>query len=128
MIHHLLPSDLLQFQMEQKRLHLPGFVALLLSPNGTGAPRVHAVADRHGQSEELLGVRVLAVQLLSGVSVLNIHLDELHPRLVLVERWCVAVQATHAPTTQDEIKLVQLPLLQGENVDTAVHQDAASQK
>lgn len=91
------------------------FPALVLLPQAVLPPRVQAVADRHGQTQELLGVRVLlAVQLLSGVSLLAIHLDELHPWLVLVEGWGVAGQPTHAPAGQDEVKLVQLPLLQGQ--------------
>lgn len=83
-------------------------------PNGIGTPRVHAVADRQGQTEQLQGVRVLAVQLLSSVPTLNGHLYELHPRLVSVELRRVAGQAAHAPTTQDKIEIVQLPLLQGQ--------------
>lgn len=52
----ILDNDSSLCVIEQKRLHLPLVFALLLLPNGTGAPRVHAVADRHGQTEELLGV------------------------------------------------------------------------
>lgn len=51
----ILDNDSSLCVIEQKRLHLPLVFALLLLPNGTGA-RVHAVADRHGQTEELLGV------------------------------------------------------------------------
>lgn len=108
-------SDWLIYKLN--RNIFPFHNTLHLLPNGIGAHRVHAVADRQGQTEQLQGVRVLAVQLLSF---LNIHLYELHPRLVSVELRCVAGQATHAPTTQDEVEIVQLPLLQGHNFSMSV--------
>lgn len=91
-------------------------------PDGIGAPYVHVVADGVGQTQEPLGVRALVVFLLSGLRVLSIHLDELHQWLVLVEICCVRRQATHTSTAQDEVQLVQLPLLRGHKYACCVQQ------
>lgn len=79
-------------------------------PDSVGAANVHVVAGRLGQTQEPLGVWGLGVFLCS-VHVLSIHLDEFHPWLVLVEIWCVSRQTAYSSTVQDEIQLVQFPLL-----------------
>lgn len=58
------------------------------------------------QTQQPLGVRHLAVPPVFGVSIFSSYLDNLHPRLVLIELGSVRRQST-----QDEIQLVELPLL-----------------
>lgn len=67
--------------------------------------------NRMGQTQQPLGVWLLAVLLSLGVWILSLHLDNFHPRLVLEEIGRVSRQAAHNSTAQDEIQLIKLPLL-----------------
>lgn len=64
------------------------------------------------ETNEPLSVWIIIVFFISTFCILLIHLNELHPRLFLVEICCIGWQAIHTPTIQDKIQLLQFPLLQ----------------